>query len=743
MATVLSFAAFDPFGLVRGETGATSRGAGPAAGLGQYATVTAVLTAQPGPAGPLARPSVAGFGPALRPAAPDFTHDRYNPRSGRAVFVGHGRPGARIGIVAGRRVVVYTTVAANGRWIAAGRFEKPAGVAPLAFTIEQRDPLTGDLIVGGSISLHLPDRFRQSVNVADEAPDAAGDGVDGFRLVAVRAQSDSLGPAASEAFDRFFEAGDDRAPATPPRRVAQTWLEDANRSYQSEIVERLRRGGGGFAGADPESDRRQRERRFGADDAANDRGTGEGARIVADGDGERPAPTGLTGALRDWLATARRSYETEIIPRLSGEVPRDIRLREEREAERRAKEERRRRELAGARRRREATERAERERIDADRRRRQAEADRRAAEEEARRIAAERARVEHEAAERARLERERARMAAEAEAERRRQEAEREQAQRLAAERAERERVAALAADRRAEDEARRRAEELRRRAEAERARSEAAARERYARERAERERVAALERAAEERRAADEARRAEAERRRRLIAEAEAIRQRREAEQRRRLEDLRSRREEARQRLAERLTQRTPDGPNPGRRADDTRFVVDRRRSPDPDPPLPDKYLVHDGFTRRETTVGRTALLDARRNDPIRLPVAMPRSAWSGSAQNDRTRGRTEVAVKAPSTPVAAKRRSRVKAYRRRIAPRTARRCPGVAGRRITPPGTYVVKPGDSLWRIARRHYNRGSLYPVIYRANRRKIRVARLIYPCQRFRLPALRLR
>ena len=59
-------------------------------------------------------------------------------------------------------------------------------------------------------------------------------------------------------------------------------------------------------------------------------------------------------------------------------------------------------------------------------------------------------------------------------------------------------------------------------------------------------------------------------------------------------------------------------------------------------------------------------------------------------------------------------------------------------AGRLVTPPAHYVVRRGDSLWRISERHYHKGRHYKVIYRANRSRISDPDLIYPCQRFFLP-----
>lgn len=59
-------------------------------------------------------------------------------------------------------------------------------------------------------------------------------------------------------------------------------------------------------------------------------------------------------------------------------------------------------------------------------------------------------------------------------------------------------------------------------------------------------------------------------------------------------------------------------------------------------------------------------------------------------------------------------------------------------AGRRIRPPGHYVVASGDTLWLISARHYRNGWLYPRIYWANRGRIRNPNVIYPCERIFLP-----
>lgn len=53
-------------------------------------------------------------------------------------------------------------------------------------------------------------------------------------------------------------------------------------------------------------------------------------------------------------------------------------------------------------------------------------------------------------------------------------------------------------------------------------------------------------------------------------------------------------------------------------------------------------------------------------------------------------------------------------------------------------PPGSVIVQPGNSLWRIARRLYGSGWQYTIIYRANSGRIRDPNLIYPGQVFSIP-----
>jgi len=59
-------------------------------------------------------------------------------------------------------------------------------------------------------------------------------------------------------------------------------------------------------------------------------------------------------------------------------------------------------------------------------------------------------------------------------------------------------------------------------------------------------------------------------------------------------------------------------------------------------------------------------------------------------------------------------------------------------AGTEIGVPGWYVVKEGDTLWAIAKRHYGAGRRYRSIHAANRRRMRSPHSIHACQRVYLP-----
>jgi colicin import membrane protein len=323
-----------------------------------------------------------------------------------------------------------------------------------------------------------------------------------------------------------------------------------------------------------------------------------------------------------------------------------------------------------------------------------------------REAAAERLRSEQErrAAEaaRRRAELERARLEAEhnvrAEAERRA--AERRRAEQLAAAAQASAAAALQEADRRsrAEVDKQKIAAEQRARDERERARLALAALEeawrRQEKERAERAQAErARERAAEGRRLAEAARRLEkyaAERTRQQRAE--ALRARRLA----RLARLRRRADEGRTRRRPGLPERRPFTSRADRPGARVAAAV----------PLPEPRQVRPA--RRTTTIARRRRSRGRRVALVR-PVVRPRA------------------------------RSRKLGHVRRHS----RSCRRRAGRRVHPPGVYVVRRGDSLWRIARRHYALGRRYRRIWKANRRRIAKPRLIYPCQRLFIPRRRRR
>ena len=49
-----------------------------------------------------------------------------------------------------------------------------------------------------------------------------------------------------------------------------------------------------------------------------------------------------------------------------------------------------------------------------------------------------------------------------------------------------------------------------------------------------------------------------------------------------------------------------------------------------------------------------------------------------------------------------------------------------------------YVIQKGDTLWKIAEKHYGNGSKYTAIVAANKEVIKDADKIFPGQKIRLP-----
>lgn len=709
-------------------------------------------------------------------AAPNFTHVRLSHSTGRGLFAGRAAPSKGVILSQGGRNLAETQADSNGDWQISTVIDRTPGTH--AFSLEQR-ARAGQYVAGESIRLRVPSQHRETVDFTSGGSDG------GFQLVAARAETDDIGSAASKKFDELFNAG--RLNGSAPKEGAQArgrnyaqrngsmldpawnWLEDANRSYLGEVVPRIKRGGRSQTiavtgdGEKQKTDNVDRPRR--------DNDAGSWPKIGS------WAPLGIG----EWLLAARRGYSTEIVPRLSGQVPSVITTRRTDEEEVGETEAERRRRLE---RERAATEEAERERLAAERRRREEEQRRLAAEEEAKR-AAEQSRRDAE---------EEARKLAE-------------ERRRVLERRAEQQRLAALNARKKAEEDLREAERQREREAELGRAQEEAekAALERERLAELERERTQEEERLRlarlrlqEQERAREEAerRRLEAERQDRLTAEAEAIRQRlaaqaklreREAEQRRaerqneerRLAAERARREalavpvptKRSQRLARNIVRepgtlerssRTTERQRGDRRGlnrfrlrdTEIEFRTAKRTAPSTDtretresaPKTPRRswtQRLRDGLNRfkvrdTEIEISTPERTVARASKAARETVRLTKKATlKTNTTSDRKVAllRTrEISRKAK----ARRRKAKVRAYRRRLRNSVHAQCGRKTARRVKLGRTYVVRRGDSLWRISKRHYRRGRYFKKIYNANSNKIRKASLIYPCQELVVP-----
>ena len=699
-------------------------------------------------------PAASGSAPGGAGLAPTFSRIVIAP-AGPSIFEGEGRPGSRVALLLGGRRMVSGVVDPAGRWRLS--IDRPLSAGD--HRIEAHADANGGTrsLPGDEVRVAIPVGFAGSSILAFDAerdrppaavsrPQAEGD--------AARHRAEEMAEAASRQFDEIerslrenrdrvaqSDEGARRAPRSEPVGEAapgwvealRAWIERSGEDYRDIVVRQLSREGG-----EPGGERETRARRPG--DASGEDHVGRGSWL---------------DLVLDWLHHANRSYQSEVAARLTRptgrppdpqiarqdqprppdtEPPQDPRqaarerLFTEEEARRRAEREA----LMATEQQGRLTQELERRQAEAEALlQRDIEAARQRAEEAARRAAAE--------SEASRRQDEERRVAEEA---RRRQEelARQAEARRLAAEAVAREQEGA--ARRAIEQQAAEAKERERRRAEEEAARvaedtvRRAAEAQRLVEATARREQEERAAHRAEQRRQAAETARLEAERAERLRADE----QRRQAEQSAREQAAASQRVPAGEAGTRGEVQAPPGGPSrtagaaapdapaaaqpsatDGRRAEGA-----RSRSPELSAPgvtgEPGSARRPEPASQRAQAVpdGRIAEGSGERGSVGRLARAAPRTSAS-------SRGAVRSQV--------SKRASRVAA---------ATQCRGrKAGRRTKVPGVYLVARGDTLWGISRRHYSHGRRYPIVYRANRDKIRDPDLIYPCQRLYLPRLRRR
>ncbi|MEM9355525.1 MAG: LysM peptidoglycan-binding domain-containing protein [Pseudomonadota bacterium] len=611
--------------------------------------------------------------------------------NGQLSLKGYGHPGSRLVVILNHVRLAAITVDANSRWQVVPKIRVLPG--NYRFSLEQLD--TG--LLGNTVT----DQVRISVPSHQDAPI----NVQFKQEEALKRHAEQVGQEASKVFDQFFH--DKPAPQT---RLAQSnanntgqtepseqpildatldWLGTANQAYQRQIVPRLQIGG---ALSLPNNV------------TVRSRSRSETLQFSA---WTLPSVDSITNNIQEWFGNSANSYDGQIIPRLSGaqerriviqrtvetEVVRPAKRIDEDQVARRAEDERRQAEL---------------------RRQRELAAERAAQRDRERQLAAQQA-------EQTRLEEERRRTQEElrrAEAARLRAAAERKRAE-------EAQRTAELTVQREIEDERARVNREL---LEQKRRRDAAIAAAKAERERAQK----LLEDARQARQAARD----------RELARIRREREQRQAEeeqQRTRLSELWQRaKRAARNAVARTRAEQDPENQLVERQAPPRSTRVARRntRTRPPAPPTQNRFRT----LRRDRRIAATSppIPDRTRRPqrtqiaakiPVRRKNAARRVKVAKAVTKPRKRtNRVRLARKAST-----KRRKRVLAYRRRSHP-----CRKWSARRIRLPGKYVVRKGDSLWRISRRHYRRGHKYWRIYRANLGKIRNPNLIYPCQRFYIP-----
>jgi hypothetical protein len=119
--------------------------------------------------------------------------------------------------------------------------------------------------------------------------------------------------------------------------------------------------------------------------------------------------------------------------------------------------------------------------------------------------------------------------------------------------------------------------------------------------------------------------------------------------------------------------------------------------------------------FMYSELEAGMWRITDASMSTDLRNPDT-----------NDPTRGIISVTLTRASDPAVA------------IGPVSGGAGTAAAAPAPAPPRTYRVVKGDCLWNISLKFYNKGSLWPRIYDANRKIIRDPHWIFPNQVFVIP-----
>jgi LysM repeat protein len=124
--------------------------------------------------------------------------------------------------------------------------------------------------------------------------------------------------------------------------------------------------------------------------------------------------------------------------------------------------------------------------------------------------------------------------------------------------------------------------------------------------------------------------------------------------------------------------------------------------------------------------TPGATLRLYAQ-NEPIATVTADGQGKWASVSPRAKASGKVELRVDELNTNGS---------VAQRVAEPFEPQSAELSGR--TPTGSYTVRPGNSLWAIARQAYGGGTRYTIIFSANKDHIHDPNLIYPGQVITLP-----